>query len=89
MMRLYTVSGASTTQYLVTDADGRFTATLPVAEPFSVVAHAQVWTPLCEWENVESGEVTTSLFFDGAVTYSGQHIYVLSRLTAYQELAIC
>ena len=42
---------------------------------WSVVARAQVLTPLCEWENVESGEVATSLFFDGAVTYSGRHAY--------------
>ncbi|MEC5343649.1 putative phage tail protein [Brenneria populi] len=73
---IYTLPGGGTvTERLVTDANGHFSTTPSVGDEFTVVARAQVLTPLCEWENVESGEVATNLFFDGAVTYSGQHTY--------------
>ncbi|AMO49212.1 Hypothetical protein AKI40_2824 [Enterobacter sp. FY-07] len=72
---IYTASGASTNQSAITDTEGRFTVTPPVAEPFSVIARAQVWTPLCEWEDVESAEVTTNIFHNGSVTHNGLHTH--------------
>ncbi|CPR20599.1 DUF2612 domain-containing protein [Brenneria goodwinii] len=73
---IYTLSDDSTvTERLVTDAGGQFSTMLNVGDDFTVVARAQVLTPLCEWENVESGEVITNIFFNGAVTYNGLYTY--------------
>lgn len=71
----YTHAGGQTIQRFVTDSGGRFAATPPVDGTFSVIARAQVWTPLCEWEDVESAEVTTNIFHNGAVTHNGLHTH--------------
>ncbi|PWC25120.1 DUF2612 domain-containing protein, partial [Brenneria nigrifluens] len=55
---IYTLPGGATvTERMVTDAGGQFSTVTDVGADFTVVARAQVLTPLCEWENVESGEV--------------------------------
>ncbi|WP_345719222.1 YmfQ family protein, partial [Brenneria nigrifluens] len=55
---IYTLpDGSTVTERLVTDAAGQFSTVPDVGADFTVVARAQVLTPLCEWENVESGEV--------------------------------
>ncbi|AIU88344.1 DUF2612 domain-containing protein [Pectobacterium odoriferum] len=69
---IYTLSGGATaTEHLVTDDNGQFSTT-PQFDEFTVVARAQVLTPLCEWENVQSGEVVTNIFFNGTVTFNGR-----------------
>ncbi|MGP3594301.1 YmfQ family protein [Vagococcus sp. WN89Y] len=71
----YTHAGGQIIQRSFTDSEGSFAATPPLSGTFSVIARAQVWTPPCEWADVESGEVAMNLFFDGAVTYDGRNTY--------------
>lgn len=70
----YTSNGTTVTQDAVTDAAGQFFVTVPVADPFYAVARAQVWTPLCQWENVE-GVMEANIFYNGSVKYDGTHTY--------------
>lgn len=52
---VYTMEdGSIHTDYLVTDESGNFSTTPSIRGSYTVVARAQVWTPLCEWANVQS-----------------------------------
>lgn len=58
---IYTLEdGSAHNDYLVTGSDGAFSSVPSVSGNYSVVARAQLWTPLCEWENVESNPIAIS-----------------------------
>ncbi|MGM3159957.1 DUF2612 domain-containing protein [Dickeya undicola] len=69
---IYTLhDGTTITSRAVTDSRGQFSDTPPAID-FSVVGRAQVLTPLCEWENVQSNELIANIFFNGTVTFNGR-----------------
>ncbi|PWC10641.1 hypothetical protein B4923_16095 [Brenneria roseae subsp. americana] len=73
---IYTLAGGSTvTERLVTDDNGYFETTPNIDVGYSVVARAQVLTPLCEWENIESSELSTRVKFNGAIKYDGAYSF--------------
>ncbi len=73
---IYTLPDKSTvTERLVTDDSGQFSTTPSVGDQFSAIARAQVLTPLCEWENVQSNGVATNIFFNGTVKFDGRVTY--------------
>ena len=66
---IYTLEDGSTvTEYLTTDDDGNFSTTPSVSGNYTAVARAQVFTPMCEWENVESNSITNDITM--SITYA-------------------
>lgn len=59
---IYTLEDGNThTDYLVTDENGNFSTTPSVSGNYTAVARAQLFTPMCQWENVESDTISNNI----------------------------
>lgn len=62
----------------ITDENGRFSVEPKITGGYTVVARAQILTPLCEWENVSSKSLTVGdvhIYYSGAIKYDGKYTH--------------